>query len=142
MRRSREPYRLAKDCPEPGARPLVIFVAVANSTSSFAAEEIFMSRSSRGLIRSLLALALATALVPAAQAYQAPKRHHRLIAHVAVVHHSGDIYVNRNTRSYLDPGPGPDYTSDDLYFEDTKYPQYLLGPGIFQRLNASPGQYN
>jgi hypothetical protein len=101
-----------------------------------------MSRSSRGLIRSLLALTLVTALVPAAQAYQTPKRHHRLVAHVAVVRHPGDIYVNRATRSYLDPGPGPDYTSDNLYFEDSKEPAYLLGPGIFQRLNAAPGQYN
>jgi hypothetical protein len=99
-----------------------------------------MSRSSRGLIGSLLALTFVTALIPAAQAY--PKRHHRIIAHVAEVRHPGDIYVNRATRSYLDPGPGPDYTSDDLYFEDTKYPQYLLGPGIFQRLNTAPGQYN
>jgi hypothetical protein len=100
-----------------------------------------MSRSSRGLIRSLLALALVTALVPAAQAYQTPKRHHRVVAHVAVDHHPGDIYVNRATRSYLDPGPSPDYTSN-LYFEDTAYPQYLLGPGIFQRMLTSPGQYN
>jgi hypothetical protein len=108
-----------------------------------------MSRPSRGLIRSLLALALVTALVPAAQAYQTPqtpKRHHRVVAHVAVdrqvVRHPGDIYVNRATRSYLDPGPGPDYGSDDLYFQDTAYPQYLLGPGIFQRSLTSPGQYN
>ncbi len=100
-----------------------------------------MSRSSRGLIRSLLALALVTALVPAAQAYQTPKHHHRVVARVAVDRHPGDIYVNRATRSYLDPGPSPDYTSD-LYFEDTSYPHYLLGPGIFQRQLTSPGQYN
>ena len=106
-----------------------------------------MSRSSRGLIRSLLALALVTALVPAAQAYQTPKRHHHVVARVAVDRHpaadrhSGDIYVNRATRSYLDPGPSPDYTSD-LYIEDTAYPHYLLGPGIFQRMLTSPGQYN
>ena len=50
----------------------------------------------------------------------------------------------RRLRSYLDygdPGVGPDYTSN-LYMEDTAYPQYLLGPGIFQRLLTSPGQYN
>src|SRR5271156_1831579 len=68
---------------EPGARPLVILAALANSISSFAAEEIFMSRSCRGLIRSLLALALVAAIVPAAQAYQTPKRHHHVVAHVA-----------------------------------------------------------
>jgi hypothetical protein len=100
-----------------------------------------MSRSSRSLIRSALALALAAALVPAAQAaYQTPKRHHQHVYRV-LVRHPGDIYVNRATRSYLDPGPSPDYTSD-LYFQDTAYPHYLLGPGIFQRLNTSPGQYN
>ena len=60
------------------------------------------------------------------------------------VRHPGEIYVNKAPRSYLDygdPGTSPDYTSD-LYFEDTAYPQYLLGPGIFQRLLTSPGQYN
>ncbi len=105
-----------------------------------------MSRSSRGLIRSLLALAFVAALVPAAQAattltYQTPKRHHHVYARVAV-RHPGEIYVNKAPRSYLDPGGAPDYGSDDLYFEDTAYPQYLLGPGIFQRLLTSPGQYN
>jgi len=100
-----------------------------------------MSRSSRGLIRSLLALALVTALVPAAQAYQTPKHHHHVVAHVAVDRHPGDIYVNKATRSYLDPGTSADYTSD-LYFEDTNYPRYLLGPGIFQRSLNSPGEYN
>jgi hypothetical protein len=108
-----------------------------------AAEEFSMSRSSRGLIRSLLALAFVAALVPAqaatTQKYHTPKRHERV-----VVRHPGEIYVNRAPRSYLDygdPGVGPDYTSN-LYFEDTAYPQYLLGPGIFQRLLTSPGQYN
>ena len=109
-----------------------------------------MSRSSRGLIRSLLALAFVAALIPAAQAattptYQTPKRHHHVYTYTrTVVHHPGEIYVNKAPRSYLDygdPGVGPDYTSD-LYFEDTAYPQYLLGPGIFQRLLTSPGQYN
>jgi hypothetical protein len=112
-----------------------------------------MSRSSRGLIRSLLALAFVAALVPAAQAattqkyqtqkYQTPKRHHHVYERV-VVRHPGEIYVTKAPRSYLDygdPGVSPDYTSD-LYFEDTAYPQYLLGPGIFQRLLTSPGQYN
>jgi hypothetical protein len=116
----------------------------------FAAEEFSMSRSSRGLSRSLLALAFVAALVPAAQAataqtHQTPKRHHHVYTYTRVaVRHPGEIYVNRAPRSYLDygePNTGPDYTSD-LYMEDTAYPQYLLGPGIFQRLLTSPGQYN
>jgi hypothetical protein len=116
----------------------------------FAAEEFSMSRSSRGLIRSLLALAFVAALVPAAQAAttqtnQTPKRHHHVYTYTReVVRHPGEIYVNRAPRSYLDygePNTGPDYTSN-LYMEDTAYPQYLLGPGIFQRLLTSPGQYN
>ena len=109
-----------------------------------------MSRSSRGLIRSLLALAFVAALVPAAQAattptYQTPKRHHRVYTYTrTVVRQPGEIYVNREPRSYLDygdPGVSPDYTTNG-YFENTAYPQYLLGPGIFQRLLTSPGQYN
>ena len=69
-----------------------------------------MSRSSRGLIRSLLALAFVAALVPAAQAattqtYQTPKRHHHVYTYTReVVRHPGEIYVNKAPRSYLDYG--------------------------------------
>ena len=104
-----------------------------------------MSRSCRRLIPCALGLVLLAALAPAAQAQapqgQTPKRHHHIVAHVVAQRHRGDIYVNRATRSYLDPGPSPDYDSD-LYFEDSKQPEYLLGPGIFQRQLTSPGQYN
>jgi len=98
-----------------------------------------MSRSSRGLIRSALALALVGAFIPAAQAYQTPKPHHHRWAHIAV-RHPGDIYVVKRTRSYLDPGTSADYTSN-LYFEDTRSPHYLLGPGILQRFDDATGMY-
>jgi hypothetical protein len=99
-----------------------------------------MSRWSRSLIGSALASAFVVALIPGAQAYQTPKHRHHVAAH-PVVHHPGDIYVRKTVPSYLDPGPSADYQSD-LYYEDTSYPRYLLGPGIFQRQLTSPGQYN
>ncbi len=88
-----------------------------------------------------LALAVvAAAFAPAAQAYTYPKKHYGVTRHA--VHPAGDIYVSKTRRSYLDPGPSADVGSEDHYFSDTRYPHYLLGPGIFQRFLTTDGEYN
>jgi hypothetical protein len=103
------------------------------------AEEVFVSRSmTLGLIRSVLALALVAAFAPGAEAYQTPKRHHHPRARIEA-HRAGDIYVDKRTRSYLDPGTSADVDSEDLFFNDTKYPHYLVGPGILQRFDEATG---
>ncbi len=101
-----------------------------------------MSRSFGVLIGCVLASAFVAGLTSSAQAYSTPKKHHHVVwSHVAA-HRAGDIYVSKNTRSYLDPGTSANEGSEDLYFEDTRYPHYLLGPGIFQRFLTTDGQYN
>jgi hypothetical protein len=110
----------------------------------FVFKGFFMFCSSRNLIRHALALALAGGFVPGAQAYHHPpvKPHHPVHHHVyvhTVVRQPGDIYVTRRTRSYLDPGPTADEGSENLYFSDTAYPHYLLGPGILQRFDEATG---
>jgi hypothetical protein len=99
-----------------------------------------MNISANRIIGSALALVVVAALMPAAQAYTHPKKRYSVTHHV--VHRPGDIYVSRNTRSYLDPGPSADVGTEDRYFSDTRYPHYLLGPGIFQRFLNADGEYN
>jgi hypothetical protein len=114
------------------------------------AEEVFMSRITLGLVRTALALALVAAFVPGAQAYQnqTPKRHPhhkpRMEARVesrrqGEPRREGDIYVDKRTRSYLDPGTSGDIDSEDLYFNDTRFPHYLVGPGLLQRFDEATG---
>ncbi len=97
-----------------------------------------MSRWYRAAVQSGLAFAFVAACVSAASAYEAPRKRHHVWTHV-LTHRPGEIYVRKSTRSYLDPGPSAVVDSEDLYFNDTKYPHYLLGPGILQRFDEATG---
>ena len=76
----------------------------------------------------LLAAFALVALAPGAQAVE--KKHHR---HVAA--HHAPKFVSNTRSDYLDVGAVPDAGADQRYFNDTKGPNYYLGPAIFQRFN-------
>lgn len=84
-----------------------------------------MTRSRRGLTGFIAFLGLAAF---AANAEAKVKHHHPL-------HHRSAPSASRQMEFpvYVDTGSDRNPGGDNLYFTDTKHPDYLVGPGWFQR---------
>jgi peptidoglycan/LPS O-acetylase OafA/YrhL len=86
--------------------------------------EFFMTRLRRG-VPALFAI-LGLAAFAAAPAVAKTKHHHVVHSHaVAPQQPNFPVYESQG----VDRNPG----GDNLYFTDTKQPDYLVGPGWFQR---------
>ncbi len=86
-----------------------------------------MMRLRTGLSVAASLIAFAAFAVPGADAQPKAKRHHRLSYSQPAPQRplAFPTYVDRGT----DRNPG----GDDLYYTDTRYPRYELGPSIFQK---------
>lgn len=97
-----------------------------------------MSINSRALIAAALAAAFAAALASGAQAYETSRRHHHHVTPHPVWNRFG-VVASRTVPPYVDPGPSVDPGQVNRYFNDTRYPHYLLGPGNLQRFDDAVG---
>ena len=87
-----------------------------------------MTRSSRGIPAIIAVLGLAAFAAAPAQAKV--KRHHGQ-EHYARAHPSAQRPANFPV--YVDHGSDRNPGGDNLYFSDTKSPNYIVGPAWFQR---------